>query len=586
MLKIIGCVSRVAGPLVEAEGGQDAHMREMAEVGDEHLVGEVVRLQAGKISIQVYEDTTSLKPGAPVYGSGLPLAVDLGPGLIGTIFDGIQRPLDVLRSVSGDFVGRGLSVPALDRKKKWHFKPLVKVGDHLQAGAVIGTVQETSLVEHRVMLPPQMQGKVIAVVAENDWTIEEDVVVIADGDKEHRVAMLQRWPVRQPRPYLSRESLDEPLITGQRVIDALFPVAKGGSVAVPGGFGTGKTVVQHQIAKWCDADIILFIGCGERGNEMTDVLLNFSRLIDARSGKPLLERTVFVANTSNMPVAAREASIYTGITMAEYYRDMGYNVAVMADSTSRWAEALRELSGRMEELPADEGFPAYLPIRLAEFYERAGVVTTLSGGRGSVTIIGSVSPPGGDFSEPVTQHSQRYVRCFWSLDRDLANARHYPSISWTDSYSEYLHDVEPWWAKNFDPAWLAMRNRIIELLQKETRLLQVVKLVGPDVLPDSQKMILETCGIFKNGFLQQSAFDAVDMYTLPAKQVRMLKVILAFHDKGLEAIRSGVTLEEVRTSALRTAILKMRFVYRNEDIEQLDTLLKVTEGFSLKAEAV
>jgi len=580
MLKVVGTVSRVVGPLVEAKGARDAHMLEMVEVGEDHLVGEIVRLDGDKITIQVYEDTTSLKPGASVYGSGMPLSVELGPGLIGTIYDGIQRPLERIRESSDQYIQKGIHVPALDRKKKWHFNPTLKQGDKVNAGQIIGTVFETSLIEHRIMIPVGVQGEIKSIVNEGDYTVDETIAVVSTLGEEKKILMFQKWPVRQARPYFYKERLSKPLITGQRVIDTLFPVPKGGAVAVPGGFGTGKTIIQHQIAKWCDADIILFIGCGERGNEMTDVLLSFPKLIDPRSNKPLMERTIFVANTSNMPVAAREASIYTGITMAEYYRDMGYSVAVMADSTSRWAEALRELSGRMEEMPADEGFPAYLPTRLAEFYERAGAVKTLSEKDGSITIIGSVSPPGGDFSEPVTQHTKRYVRCFWALDRDLANARHYPSIGWVDSYSEYLSDIAPWWQENLDPNWLLMRNQIIELLQKEIRLQQVVKLVGPDVLPDSQRVILETCAIFKNAFLQQSAFDKVDMFSVPKKQVKMLKVILAFYKKSLEAIKNGVTLAEIKKTKAHSDIMKMKFAYANEDADKLDGLLKEVENLT------
>ncbi|MDE2027271.1 MAG: V-type ATP synthase subunit A [Candidatus Omnitrophica bacterium] len=582
--KVIGSVVRVAGPLVEAEGGLHAHMLEMVEVGDNRVVGEIVRLQGNRIKIQVYEDTTSLKPGAPVYGSGMPLAVELGPGLIGAIYDGIQRPLEVIRASSGQYVQKGIHALALDRKRKWRFQPVLKPGATAGGGTIIGLVPETALIEHRVLVPPGVQGKVKAIAAEGDYTIDEEVAVILDNnDQEHTVSMCQRWPVRQGRPFLAKLRLSEPLITGQRVIDTLFPVPKGGAVAVPGGFGTGKTVVQHQIAKWCDARIIVFIGCGERGNEMTDVLVNFPKLTDPRSQRPLMERTILIANTSNMPVAAREASIYTGITMAEYYRDMGYSVAVMADSTSRWAEALRELSGRMEELPADEGFPAYLPTRLAEFYERAGSVNTLSGKPGSITIIGSISPPGGDFSEPVTQHSKRYVRCFWSLDRDLANARHYPAVSWTDSYSEYLSDVAVWWDGNFDPQWLSMRNRIIELLQQEARLQQVAKLVGPDALPDAQKIVLEAAAIFRNGFLQQSAFDKVDTFSVPAKQIKMLKIILTFYEKSLEAVKAGASLADVQRSPLRSAVLRMKSACSNEEIEKLDALLKEVGNFKVEA---
>ncbi|MEI8012109.1 MAG: V-type ATP synthase subunit A [Candidatus Omnitrophota bacterium] len=582
MFNIIGYISRVAGPLVEAESAADAAMLEMVEVGDEHLVGEIVRLTGRKITMQVYEDTTSLKPGLPVYGSGMPLAVELGPGLIGTIYDGIQRPLDVIRTASGAYIHKGIHAPALDRKKKWHFKPWVKAGDDVEPGIVIGALPETSLVEHRILMPPRLRGRVVSIIEERECSLDDVIAVISMDGREQPVYLYHRWPVRQGRSYRARQRLSEPLITGQRVIDTLFPVVKGGAVAVPGGFGTGKTIVQHQLAKWCDADIIVFIGCGERGNEMTDVLLSFPKIIDPRSQRSLMERTILIANTSNMPVAAREASIYTGITCAEYYRDMGYHVAVMADSTSRWAEALRELSGRMEELPADEGFPAYLPTRLAEFYERAGAVETLSGKSGSVTIIGSISPPGGDFAEPVTQHTRRCVRCFWALDKDLANARHYPSISWMDSYSEYLDEIGAWWCAHIDADWMGMRRQIIELLQQEERLRQVVKLVGPDVLQESQKVILETCLIFKTAFLQQSSFDAVDMFSIPSKQARMLKIILGFHRKCSEAVKGGVTLEQIRKSRLRSDVLKMKLSIANEEMEKLDALDRDVEAFILE----
>jgi len=578
MLKEIGSVSRVVGPLVEAQGSDDAQMLEMVEVGQEHLVGEIVHLEGNKIIIQVYEDTTSLKAGAAVYGSGMALSVELGPGLLGTIYDGIQRPLEAIRLSSNQYIQKGIHLQALDRIKKWHYKPVVNADEEVKQGDIIGVVSETSLIEHRIMVPPGMQGRVSWIANEGDYTVEETIAVISGNGKENPISMLQKWPVRQARPYSHKQDLAVPLITGQRVIDTLFPIAKGGACAVPGGFGTGKTIIQHQLAKWCDADIILFIGCGERGNEMTDVLLSFPKIIDPKSRKSLMERTILIANTSNMPVAAREASIYTGITMAEYYRDMGYHVAVMADSTSRWAEALRELSGRMEEMPADEGFPAYLPTRLAEFYERAGYVQSLSGKSGSITIIGSISPGGGDFSEPVTQHTKRFVRCFWALDRDLANARHYPSISWTESYSEYLDAISAWWQKNFDPQWLAMRNEIIDLLQKEVRLAQVVKLVGPDVLPDSQKIILEICLIFKNAFLQQNAFDKVDTFSVPKKQVMMLKIILMFYRQSLEEIKKGVSLAELKKSTLYPKLLRMKLAYTNENALKLEDLFKEAES--------
>lgn len=575
MGKVIGNVSRVAGPLVEAKGIKDAQMLELVELGKDHLVGEIMHLKKQKCAIQVYEETTGLHPGADVYGSGMPLSVELGPGLIGTIYDGIQRPLEVIRDKSNQYnIQKGIHLPPLSRKKKWLFWPRVKKGQKVKAGVVLGEVGETNLVKHKIMVPPNMQGKIEKIEEEGEYYLDDTIAVLeVSSGKQINLKMYQKWPVRIRRPFKERLDLSVPLVTGQRVIDTLFPVAKGGTVAVPGGFGTGKTIVQHQLAKWCDADIIVFIGCGERGNEMTDVLTNFPKLKDPRTGRSLMERTIFIANTSNMPVAAREASIYTGITMAEYYRDMGYHVAVMADSTSRWAEALRELSGRMEEMPADEGFPAYLPTRLAEFYERAGIVNTLGGAKGSVSIIASVSPPGGDFSEPVTQHTKRFVRCFWALDKELANARHYPSISWLDSYSEYLEDIADWWQNNIDPDWKSLRAEIIELLQKEGKLQQVVKLVGPDVLPDSQRLVLEACNIFKNTFLQQNAFDRIDAFSTAQKQVKMLKMILAFYREGAQAIKKGALLIQLKKIAVYPEIIKAKFTISNDELEKLDDLI-------------
>lgn len=574
MLKTAGKVFRVMGPVVEAEEVSFLRMLDMVEVGEEHLVGEVVRLKEDKAYIQVYEDTTSLKAGDLIYTQGFPLYVELGPGLLGNIFDGIQRPLEILKEKEGFYISRGVHVSALDRKKKWHFAPLKKEGDIVKPGEVIGEVQETFLVKHRIIIPPDTKGNIKWIAKEGEYSLEEKVAIIQDKESEKDLLMYQKWPVRKPRPYLQRIPINEPLITGQRVIDTLFPVGKGGCVVVPGGFGTGKTVVQHQVAKWSNADIVIYVGCGERGNEMTDILLNFPKLIDPRTKRPIMERTIFIANTSNMPVAAREASIYTGITLAEYYRDMGYNVALMADSTSRWAEALRELSGRLEEMPLEEGFPAYLASRLAEFYERSGRIQTLNGNIGSITIIASVSPPGGDFSEPVTSHTKRFVRCFWALDRDLANARHYPSISWIDSYSEYIDDVKDWWHKNVDPEWLSLRYAIMELLQKEQRLLQVVKLVGPDVLPYRQRLILETCSIFKNTFLQQSAFDRIDTYSSSRKQFVMLKSIIKFYKKSDELIKKGISISEIKESSIYQELTRMRFKY-SESEEDLNKLAEL-----------
>jgi len=571
MSKVCGRVYKVIGPVVEAEEVSFLRMLDMVEVGKDHLVGEVVRLKDDKAFIQVYEDTTSLKAGDFVYTQGSPLYVELGPGLLGNIYDGIQRPLEALKEEEGFYINKGIHVTALDRKIKWHFKPLKKEGDCIKCGEVIGEVQETILIKHRILVPPDTGGKIKWIAEEGEYSLDERIAVLYEKESEKEVLMYQKWPVRKPRPYRNRVAVTEPLITGQRVIDTLFPVGKGGCVVVPGGFGTGKTVVQHQIAKWSNADIVIYVGCGERGNEMTDILLNFPKLIDPATKRPIMERTIFIANTSNMPVAAREASIYTGITIAEYYRDMGYDVALMADSTSRWAEALRELSGRLEEMPLEEGFPAYLPSRLAEFYERAGRIKTLNNDSGSITIIASVSPPGGDFSEPVTSHTKRFIRCFWALDRDLANARHYPSISWIDSYSEYIDDVKDWWHKNIDREWLSARYAMMELLQKEQRLLQVVKLVGPDVLPHRQRLILETCNMFKNTFLQQSAFDDIDAYSSGRKQFLMLKSIIKFYEKSDELIKKGINMSEIKENPIYQELIRMRFKYSEteEDLQKM-----------------
>ena len=571
--RIIGQVKRVNGPVIEAKGVTDAMMLELVRVADVRLIGEIIKLEGDNAVIQVYEDTTGICPGDNIYGSGMPLSLELGPGLIGTIYDGIQRPLEEIFKISGHFIGRGVQVSSINKEKKWHFVPgEFKPGTSVTAGAILGTVQESDRINHKIMVPPGVEGTLKAVTPEGDYTVDEVVALLETASGEKELTMVQKWPIRSPRPVSERLPLDIPLITGQRVIDTLFPIAKGGTVAIPGGFGTGKTMTQHAVAKWCDADIIVYIGCGERGNEMTDVLTEFPQLIDPRSGKSLMERTILIANTSNMPVSAREASIYTGVTLAEYYRDMGYHVAVMADSTSRWAEALRELSGRMEEMPAEEGFPAYLPTRVAEFYERAGYMKTLNNQDGSVTLIGAVSPPGGDFSEPVTQHTKRFVRCFWGLDRQLANARHYPAISWLESYSEYLLDITPWWEQNAGASWADDRSEIMELLQKEVRLQQVVKLVGPDALPDSQKFIIEVCNLIKNAFLQQNAFDDIDRYSTVEKQMLMMQVLLTYWRRGSEAIKRGVTLVKLKKMSVYQDIVKMKFNVANDDLAKLDKL--------------
>ena len=571
--RIIGQVRRVNGPVIEVMGITDAEMFELVRVGKENLIGELIKLETDCAIVQVYEDTTGIAPFDPVYGAGMQLSVELGPGMIGTIYDGIQRPLESIREMSDIYIKRGITVPSLNREKKWHFVPSVKEGDEVSGGMVLGTVRETENVLHKILVSPNDKGIIESIVPEEDYTVEEVIAVLKTDDSQKKeLFLMHRWPIRIQRPILRRLALDIPLITGQRVIDTLFPVAKGGTVAIPGGFGTGKTMTQQAVAKWCDADIIVYIGCGERGNEITDVLTEFPKLIDPRSGRSLMERTILIANTSNMPVSAREASIYTGITMAEYFRDQGYHVAVMADSTSRWAEALRELSGRMEEMPAEEGFPAYLPTKIAEFYERAGSMEALNGENGSVTIIGAVSPPGGDFSEPVTQHTKRFIRCFWGLDRYLANARHYPAISWIDSYSEYLSDMALWWEQQVSPEWLADRTEIMELLHREVRLQQVVKLVGPDALPDTQRFVLEVCTLFKNAFLQQNAYDKIDMFSVVQKQAKMLHIIVTYWKRGSEAIKNGAVLVKLRKMKVYQDIVKMKFSIPNDDLSGLDKI--------------
>ncbi|MDD5370951.1 MAG: V-type ATP synthase subunit A [Anaerolineaceae bacterium] len=572
MIEQVATVDWISGPVVKARGSENIGMLELVEVGEEHLVGEVIGLNGDSITIQVYEETSGMQPGSPVYGTGLPLSVELGPGLLTSIFDGVQRPLPVIERRRGSFIRRGLHLTPLYRKDRWNFTPLVKAGDVVTGGAILGTVPETDALEHRVMVPPNLHGTLTWVADAKMYTINEPIARLQTEAGEQEVSMLQRWPVRVPRPYKSRRGNDEPLITGQRVIDTFFPLAKGGAAAIPGGFGSGKTVAQHSIAKWADAQVIVYIGCGERGNEMTEVLQEFPHLIDPRSGHPLMERTVLIANTSNMPVAAREASIYTGITIAEYYRDMGYHVALMADSTSRWAEALREISGRLEEMPAEEGYPAYLAARLAEFYERAGYVETLNGKFGSVSVIGAVSPPGGDFSEPVTQHTKRFIRCFWALDKALASARHFPSVNWLDSYSEYLEDVAPWWREKVGQDWYAMRNQAMEILSEEDRLSQIVKLVGPDTLPDEQRLILETARLFREGFLQQNSFDKVDAFSTMEKQIRMLGLILQFHHWAQRIVKLKAPISVIHDLPVVNTLIRMKTQVSNEGLEKFDEI--------------
>ncbi len=570
----VGKVTWISGPVVKARGSRHVNMMDLVEVGEEHLVGEIIGLEGDQMTIQVYEETSGMRPEAPVYTTGLPLSVELGPGLLRSIFDGVQRPLPLIERRRGAFIRRGLHLPPLPREEHWSFVPRKQAGETVSGGDILGVTQETSSIEHRIMVSPDLQGKLTWVAPEKKYTLEEPIAKLQTETGEKTLTMLQRWPVRLARPARARLDKLEPLITGQRVLDTFFPLAKGGAAAIPGAFGSGKTVTQHSIAKWADAQVIVYIGCGERGNEMTEVLQDFPHLIDPRTNRPLMERTVLIANTSNMPVAAREASIYTGITIAEYYRDMGYHVALMADSTSRWAEALREISGRLEEMPAEEGYPAYLAARLAEFYERAGYVETLNGQKGSVSVIGAVSPPGGDFSEPVTQHTKRFIRCYWALDKALASARHYPSINWLDSYSEYMADVAGWWRKEVGLDWFSMRTEAMEILSEEDRLSQIVKLVGPDTLPDEQRLILETAHLLREGFLQQSSYDAVDAYSDVQKQIRMLALLLRFHQKAQHIIRNGATIAVIHALPVVNTLIRMKSSVPNGELSKLDEIQK------------
>jgi V/A-type H+-transporting ATPase subunit A len=571
-LKKTGVISRVNGPIVEARQMASAGMLEVVEVGNLRLIGEVIRVRNEIATIQVYENTTGLLPGEPVFRTGRPLSVRLGPGLLGTIYDGIQRPLEQIAASSGAMIHRGEKAEPLDTAKTWRFRPLLEPGSAIEGGSVYGQVQETLSVLHKIMAPPDIKGKISSILPEGDYNGETEVcqVELADGGKIG-LSLFQYWPVRKPRPVRQRLPLTQPLLTGLRVIDTFFPIAKGGASAIPGGFGTGKTMTQQALAKWAEAQIIIYIGCGERGNEMTEVLREFPELIDPRSGRSLMERTILIANTSNMPVAAREVSIYTGITLAEYFRDMGYAVAVMADSTSRWAEALRELSGRLEEMPADEGFPAYLPARLASFYERSGHVETLSGEEGSVSVIGAVSPPGGDFSEPVTQHTSRFIRCFWALDRDLANARHYPAISWRNSYSEYLPETSNWW-KRQDRDWQEHRDFLMDILQEEVNLQRIAKLVGPDALPEQQRLTLMIAEVIKNAFLQQNSFDDIDMYCSPLKQLWMLRLLVSFSRRAQGIIKAGGSLADLREIPALDRLNRMKSEVGNEDTKAMNEL--------------
>ena len=569
-------IIRISGPIVESSGMADALMYELVEVGDGRLIGEVIRVAGDRATIQVYENTSMVKPGSPVFRTGSPFSLLLGPGLIGSIYDGIQRPLPGIAEKSGAFIRRGEKVPPLDAAKKWHFVPSAKAGTPAAPGRIIGSVQESEVITLRVMIPPDVSGTLDFIANEGDYTIGDVIARVKAPFGSHDVKLAHKWPARRQRPFIARDPVSAPLVTGQRVIDSFFPIGLGGTAAIPGGFGTGKTMTQHALAKWSNADVIVYVGCGERGNEMTDVLKEFPRLEDPRTGKFLMQRTVLIANTSNMPVAAREVSIYTGITIAEFYRDMGYHVALMADSTSRWAEALRELSGRLEELPAEEGFPAYLATRLAQFYERAGAVHALSGRHGSVSVVGAVSPTGGDFSEPVTQHTRRFIRCFWALDKDLANARHYPAINWLTSYSEYVPYVQRWWEK-IDPEWPKLRARAMDIFQRESRLQQIVKLVGPDVLPDSQRLVLFAADMLKNGFLQQSAFDETDRYTSSQKQALLLRIMVHIFDRGEQIIAKGATWTRIAELKSINDVMRAKSAIPNAD---LDAMKKLEERVS------
>lgn len=574
-----GIIKKVAGPLVIAEGMRDANMFDVVRVSSEHLIGEIIEMHEDRASIQVYEETAGLGPGEKVVSTGKPLSVELGPGLIGSIFDGIQRPLMKLMEISGTNLQRGASVPALDRDKKWRFEPKAAVGDEVSSGDCVGTVRETAIVEHKIMVPNGVSGKITAISA-GEFSVEDTVYEIETESGKQSFGLMQSWPVRVGRPYRRKLSPDLPLVTGQRVIDTLFPIAKGGVASVPGPFGSGKTVVQHQLAKWAAADIIVYIGCGERGNEMTDVLNEFPELKDPRTGNSLMERTVLIANTSDMPVAAREASIYTGITIAEYFRDMGYTVALMADSTSRWAEALREMSGRLEEMPGEEGYPAYLGSRLAQFYERAGRVIVNGKGEteGALSVIGAVSPPGGDISEPVSQATLRIVKVFWGLDSSLAYKRHFPAINWLTSYSLYADGLSDWFNKNVTPEWYALRGRIMSLLQEEAELEEIVKLVGMDALSAADRLKLEASRSIREDYLHQNAFDPTDTYTSLEKQSLMMKAILAFYDKSSEALKNGAPVEAVVSMPAREKIGRFKYVEEQAAKQEYENILNALDA--------
>ncbi|MEE1341393.1 MAG: V-type ATP synthase subunit A [Lachnospiraceae bacterium] len=575
-----GVIYGINGPVVYLKGDTGFKMSEMVLVGKEQLVGEVIALTKDTTTIQVFEETTGLKPGDTVIGSNDALSVTLGPGIIGNIFDGIERPLKDIKEQSGAFIARGVSVSSLDETKRYDVHMTIKENDTVFGGTIIAETKETKSIIHKSMVPPNLSGTVTKVVADGSYTITDTLaeLTLSDGTV-YPLRLAQKWPIRRPRPTLTRYPSSMPLVTGQRIIDTLFPIAKGGTASIPGGFGTGKTMTQHQLAKWCDADIIIYIGCGERGNEMTQVLEDFSKLVDPKSGQPLMERTTLIANTSNMPVAAREASIYTGITLAEYYRDMGYHVAIMADSTSRWAEALRELSGRLEEMPAEEGFPAYLASRLSKFYERAGYMENLNQTQGSVSIIGAVSPQGGDFSEPVTQNTKRFVRCFWALDKSLAYARHFPAIQWLTSYSEYLTDLAPWYQENVSPDFVDKRNQILALLNEESKLNEIVKLIGSDVLPDDQKLVLEIAKVIRLGFVQQNAFHPSDTYVPLIKQLKMMDIILYLNEKCKQLIALNLPISALKEQGIFERIIAIKYDVPNDKLELFDDYKKEVDAF-------
>jgi V/A-type H+-transporting ATPase subunit A len=586
-----GKIVWVSGPAVRADGMSTVKMYETVEVGESKLIGEVIRLTGDVAFIQVYESTSGLKPGEEVVGTGQPLSVLLGPGIIGRIYDGIQRPLDDIAEKSGAFIGRGITTSPVDMKKKFKFNPTVKKDDTIFGGSILGTVEETPLLTHKILVPPIFpEATITEIVKEGDYDLE-DVIGQANSKNGDKIGlkMYHKWPVRKPRPYAERYDPTVPLVTGQRIIDTYFPIAKGGTGGIPGGFGTGKTVTLHQIAKWADSQVVVYIGCGERGNEMTEVLVEFPHLIDPRSQRPLMERTVLVANTSNMPVAAREASIYTGVTIAEYYRDMGYDVVLVADSTSRWAEALREMSGRLEEMPAEEGYPSYLASRLAEFYERAGRIRALGSPdrSGSVTIVGAVSPSGADFTEPVTTHTIRFIKTFWALDTRLAYSRHYPSINWMQSYSGYLEDISKWWKENVSPDWYDLRAESYHILQREDTLKEIVRLLGPEALPDEEKLVMEVARMLKIGILQQNSFDKVDTYCSPVKQLKLVRLMVKFYKEAQKALKEGKTLADIRALPIITTLLKAKFEVTDEQISKLDEIDKqLSDSFKGNIEEV